>query len=85
MKCIYSNENSLSSLMIFKHENLSYQWISVNIHNNWRFECNTKKWTSNMHELQWLHQMFESSTWEKANEKSCLLIYDEHDSHIIVS
>ena len=35
-----------------------------------------------MHDIQWLKKCFESVTWEKANEESRLLIYDDHDNHI---
>ena len=85
MKYIYFDESSLFLLMIFKDENLSCQWISICIYNNWQFECNTKGWINNVHELQWLYQIFELSTREKVNEKSYLLICDRYDSHIIAS
>jgi DDE superfamily endonuclease len=35
--------------------------------------------------LQWLRQVFEAETREKANGKPCLLICDGHDSHIAAS
>jgi len=52
IECVYADKTSLSFLIIFKDENLSRQWISANIHNNWRFDYNIKKWTSNIHEFQ---------------------------------
>jgi len=85
IECICADGTSLSPLIIFKGENLSRQWIPVSIHNNWRFGCNTKGWTSNIHGLQWLRQVFEVETREKANGKPRLLICDGHDSHITAS
>ena len=74
--------SSLPPLIIFKGENLSHQWILASIHNNWRFGCNTKEWTSNEHGLKWLREIFEPATLDKADGKPCLLICDGHDSHI---
>lgn len=85
VECICADGSSLSPLIIFKGENLSRQWIPASIHNNWRFGCNTKGWTSNVHGVQWLRQVFEPSTREKANGKPRLLICDGHDSHITAS
>src|SRR5271169_4472500 len=69
-------------LIIFKGENLSRQWIPASIHNDWRFGCNTKGWTSNEHGIQWLRSCFEPMTRDKANGDYRLLICDGHDSHI---
>src|SRR5271154_2930098 len=85
IECICADEIALPSLIIFKGENLSRQWIPATIHNNWRFGCNTKGWTSNVHGLQWLRSVFEAETREKANGKPRLLICDGHDSHITAS
>ena len=38
-----------------------------------------------VHGLQWLRQVFEAETREKANGNLSLLICDEHDSHITSS
>jgi len=85
IECISTDGTSLPPLIIFKGENLSRQWIPPSIHNNWRFGCNTKGWTSNEHGLQWLRSVFETETREKANGKPRLLICDGHDSHITAS
>jgi len=85
IECVCADGTSLPPLIIFKGENLSRQWIPASIHNNWRFGCNTKGWTSNIHGLQWLRQVFEVETREKANGKPRLLICDGHDSHITAS
>jgi len=85
IECVCADGTSLPPLIIFKGENLSRQWISASIHNNWRFSCNTKGWTSNVHGLQWLRQVFEPETHEKANGQPRLLICDGHDSHITAS
>ena len=82
MKCIYK---LISSLIIFKDETFVNNWIPEFISDDWHFLCNTKRWINNIHELQWLCQIFESSTREKVNEKSYLLIYDEYDNHITIS
>jgi hypothetical protein len=52
IECVSADGTSLPPLIIFKGENLSRQWIPASIHNNWRFGCNTKGWTSNVHGLQ---------------------------------
>ena len=85
VECICADGTSIPPLIIFKEENLSRQWIPTSIHHNWQFDCNTKGWTSNKHDMKWLCQVFESVMREKADGKKCLLIYDEHDSHIIAS
>ena len=82
VECLCDEGRSIPPLIIFKGENLSHQWIPASIHNNWRFGCNTNGWTSNEHGLQWLRQVFEPETREKANGKPRLLICDGHDSHI---
>ena len=42
VECICMDGGFIPLLIIFKDENLSHQWIPANIHNNWRFGCNTK-------------------------------------------
>ena len=82
LECICADGSSLPPLIIFKGENLSRQWIPQDVPYNWRFGCNTNGWTSNKHGLQYLCDVFEPSTREKANGKWRLLICDGHDSHI---
>ena len=82
---ICADGNSLPPLIIFKGENLSRQWIPADIPNDWRFGCNTKGWTSINRGSQWLREVFEPLTREKANGKPRLLICDGHDSHITAS
>ena len=82
MECICVDGSFVPPLIIFKGEKLSRQWIPASIHNNWRFDCNTKGWTSNEHGIQWLRSCFEPATREKADGKMRLLICDGHDSHI---
>ena len=62
VECICVDGSSIPPLIIFKGENLSWQWVPASIHDNWRFGCNTKGWTSNVHGLQWLRQVFEPAT-----------------------
>ena len=82
VECICVDGSFVPPLIIFKGEKLSRQWIPASIHNNWRFDCNTKGWTSNEHGIQWLRSCFEPATREKADGKMRLLICDGHDSHI---
>lgn len=82
IECICADGTSISPLVIFKAENLNYQWIPASVADDWRFSCNTKGWTSNEHGLQWLQRVFEPATREKANGGYRLLICDGHDSHI---
>jgi DDE superfamily endonuclease len=41
-------------LVIFKGENLLTSWIPREVQNDWRFACNSKGWTSNVHYEMWL-------------------------------
>src|SRR5208282_5118335 len=83
MKCICVDGSVVPPLVIFKAENLKTEWIPASIHDDWRFNCNSKGWTSNSHDLDWLKRCFEPETQDKTTGKYRLLICDEHDSHII--
>jgi hypothetical protein len=52
VECICADGTSIPPLVIFKAENLNYQWVPATIANEWRFACNSKGWTSNEHGLQ---------------------------------
>jgi hypothetical protein len=82
VECVCADGSHVPPLVIFKAENLSTQWIPASIHGNWRFNCNSKGWTSNEHGLDWLKRCFDPETREKANGEYRLLICDGHDSHI---
>lgn len=82
VECVCADGSHLPPLVIFKAENLSTQWIPADIHGNWRFNCNSKGWTSNEHGLDWLKRCFDPETDKKANGEYRLLICDGHDSHI---
>jgi hypothetical protein len=69
-------------LVIFKAETLSKQWIPASIHGNWRYNCNSKGWTSNDHGLDWLDRCFDPEARDKAAGEYRLLICDGRDSHI---
>jgi hypothetical protein len=58
VECICMDGSFIPPLVIFKGEKLSYQWIPASIHNDWRFDCNIKGWTSNKHGLKWLREIF---------------------------
>ena len=82
MECICADGNTITSLIIFKGESLSTAWIPQHIPEDWRFSCNTRGWTSNVHGLEWLRRCFEPATRYKAEGQTRVLICDGHDSHI---
>jgi hypothetical protein len=82
VECVCADGSVVPPLVIFKAENLSTQWIPASIHGNWRFNCNSKGWTSNVHGLDWLKRCFDPETRDKAAGEYRLLICDGHDSHI---
>jgi len=82
VECICADGSIVPPLVIFKAEKLSTQWIPASIHGNWRFNCNSKGWTSNKHGLDWLTRCFDPETRDKACGEYRLLICDGHDSHI---
>jgi len=82
IECICFDGTSLSPMIIFKGEQLSQAWISMNVPASWKFSCNKKGWTSNAHGLEWLRTCFEPATRDKAGTGYRLLICDGHDSHI---
>ena len=82
VECICADGSVVPPLVIFKAEKLSTQWIPASIHGNWRFNCNSKGWTSNEHGLDWLIRCFDPETCDKAKGEYRVLICDGHDSHI---
>ena len=82
VECICADGSSLPPLIIFKAKQISNSWINPNTPLDWKFSVSTKGWTSNKHGLEWLRQVFEPSTREKAQGKQRILICDGHDSHI---
>jgi DDE superfamily endonuclease/Tc5 transposase DNA-binding domain/helix-turn-helix, Psq domain len=82
LECICADGTIVPPLVIFKAEKLSTQWIPASIHGSWRFNCNSKGWTSNEHGLDWLIRCFDPETRNKAVGEYRLLICDGHDSHI---
>jgi hypothetical protein len=43
IECICTNGTSIPPLVIFKAENLNYQWIPASIVDDWRFSCHTQR------------------------------------------
>ena len=82
VECICADGGVIPPLVIFKGEKLSPQWIPASINGKWRFDCNSKGWTSNQHGLAWLTRCFDPETRDKAAGEYRLLICDGHDSHI---
>jgi hypothetical protein len=85
VECICADGTTIPPLVIFHGENLSSSWIPANIHGNWKFSCNSRGWTSNIHGLEWLQHCFEPATHEKANGQPRILICDGYGSHIMVN
>src|SRR5579859_37208 len=82
VECISGDNTVLPPLIIYKGETLFTSWIPSDISSDWRFSCNTRDWTSNIHELKWLRRVFEPRTREKAGGRTRMLICDGHESHI---
>ena len=83
IEAICPDGTAIPPLIIFKGDSVLAQWISSDdIPDDWRFDANSKGWTSNLHGLEWLRRCFEPSTREKAKGKPRLLICDGHDSHV---
>jgi DDE superfamily endonuclease/Tc5 transposase DNA-binding domain len=83
VECICADGSSIPPLIIFKGENLNCRWIPTNSSEDWYYACNSKGWTSNEHAIEWLQKCFEpTTTQEKANSATQLLIYDGHGSHV---
>src|SRR5436305_1663021 len=87
VECVSMNGTAIPPLIIFKGERLSNSWIPKNVDAGWKFACNSKGWTSNIHGLQWIRQIFEPSTRELANNGQDwrILICDGHESHVTSS
>jgi DDE superfamily endonuclease/Tc5 transposase DNA-binding domain len=54
VECICGDGTAIPPLIIFKGENLNSQWIPSNVPLDWKFSCNSKGWTSDMHGIEWL-------------------------------
>jgi hypothetical protein len=78
MECVHVDGTSVPLLIIFNSENVVNQWIPASIGSARVFSCNLKGCTSNIHGLEWLERVFESSTRPKAGGKYYLLICDGH-------
>src|SRR5271169_6566375 len=73
VECICADGTSVPPLVIFRGENLSNTWVPADIPESWRFSCNSRGWTSNIHSLEWLRRCFEPTTREKANGQKRIL------------
>src|SRR5438270_4962125 len=65
VECISADKTVLLPLVIYKGEALCTHWIPIEFPHTWRFSCNTRGWTSNVHGLEWLRRIFEPNTREK--------------------
>jgi frataxin-like iron-binding protein CyaY len=84
IECICADGTAIPPLVIFRGENLSSSWIPAHISGDWRFSCNSRGWTSNIHGLEWLRRCFEPATRDKAHGETRVLICDGHASHVTV-
>jgi hypothetical protein len=82
VECISADGHTIIPLIIFKGDNLMSSWIPIDVVGKWKFACNSKGWTSNIHGEEWLKRCFDPATKAKAQGHYRLLIYDGHDSHI---
>ena len=82
IECICGDGTAIPPLVIFKGNSLSNNWIPADVADDWKFSCNSKGWTSNIHGMEWLRRCFEPVTVEKASGRTRLLICDGHESHI---
>jgi hypothetical protein len=82
VECICADGTSIPPLVIYWGENLSTTWVPADIHESWRFSCNSRGWTSNIHVVEWLRRCFEPSTRDKADGQKRILICDGHGSHV---
>ena len=82
IECICADGTAIPPLVVFRGENLSSSWIPANISGDWRFSCNSRGWTSNVHALEWLRRCFEPATRDKVNGQTRILICDGHGSHV---
>ena len=76
VECICADGTIIPPLIIFKGENINTQWVPPGLPGDWKWACNTKGWTSNIHGVEWLRRCFEPATREKANGRWRLLICD---------
>src|SRR5436190_20874227 len=70
VECICVDGTMISPLVIFKGETLSTAWVPASVAEDWRFSCNTKGWTSNLHGVEWLRHILEPSTRAKRRKTS---------------
>jgi hypothetical protein len=73
---------ALSPMIIWKGKHLNSGFISEDTPKDWSFAVSENGWTSNTLGLEWLIQVFERKTREKAAGARRLLIADGHGSHI---
>jgi hypothetical protein len=82
VECVSVDRYTIISFIIFKGDNLMSSWIPIDVVGQWKFACNSKGWTSNIHGEEWLKYYFDPSTKVKAQGCYRLLICNGHDSHI---
>ena len=82
VECISADGTAMNPFVIFKGGNLSPKWYPQHLYKRWTFTSTLKGWTSNHHGLEWLEQVFDPSTRDRANGQTRLLICDGHGSHV---
>jgi DDE superfamily endonuclease/Tc5 transposase DNA-binding domain/helix-turn-helix, Psq domain len=82
IEAINAAGEALPPIIIWKGKHLYSGFISEDTPQDWSFAVSENGWTSNMLGLEWLIQVFERKTREKAAGARRLLIADGHGSHI---
>ena len=82
IECINAAGGALTPMIIFKGKNFNSGWLSPQTPRDWHFGVSENGWTSNIIGLQWLVNVFEPQTCEKAAGQPRLLIIDGHGSHV---
>lgn len=82
IECISAVGINIPSYVIFKGESVNTKWIPDNIPDGWRVAAGPNGWTSQKDGKEWLCDVFEPATREKADGKPRVLICDGHDSHV---
>ena len=70
VECISADKTVLPPLVIYKGEALYTCWIPTEAPQTWRFSCNTRRWTSNIHGLDDEHASSQRSHGAKGAKEA---------------
>ena len=80
VRCIFTHDQHLSLMIIFKGKRLIKEWFKENIIKNTVLAVSEKSWTDNELELEWLTKIFKPYNISQTVEKQLLLL-NSHESH----